>query len=544
MVKVFSPGNWHGLMSRSFVACLTAMSVIVVLSAGWAVAQPQAPAKPATPAAPKQTGAPGAPAEPVKDKGDSAKAKEEVGADQPDAEDEKKAGEQAPAEVPPDPSQTLKNVNAEVFQDPNAEEILDVKKFAPIRSAAASRADIEAVKTMAGDPSYPVDETRIRRVVDGMAAMLTDTRNIQALIDPPPGTAPTSPTARAIQEATATLLEPVLTARSAKSTRFQAVYNRVLVQRLAPLLKHHLIPRIQAMIVLGQSGAPEAFRVYVDEIKNPQQTVWVKLWAMRGLTNTRLYSPGRLSASQEIEAARVIAGLLEKEKNLPWPVQLRGLETLATLRQGFVPTNPKEAEMAAAAMQLLDDPKARNEVRAEAAKALGFMQITPNVLGYNFGLIAYATSVLAASLGEQITANYSDKAALNQVKAEYLASMLVGPLYQAFDGQPGVRESGLLHTPAAASSRAEIQKMLDALKPMAKAAIELVRAPTGQIKARRQDLVARVAELKEFLAKNAPNNRHLVPGDDGFLQKGADQQADAPAAEPADDKVAGARGGK
>ena len=79
---------------------------------------------------------------------------------------------------------------------------------------------------------------------------------------------------------------------------------------------------------------------------------------------------------------------------------------------------------------------------------------------------------------------------------------------------------------------------------MAKAAIDLVRAPTGQIKARRQDLIARVAALKEFLAKNAPASRHLVPGDEGFPEFGGAQQADAPAAEPAAAKVAGARGGR
>jgi len=499
-------------------------------------AQPPTPAKPAAPGAEKQAATP---------KAEPAKAKEDTDADEPDAKDAKKAGDQAPGEVPPDPSQLRKDVPVEAFKDPNAEEALDVKKFPPVRYAQPTTADVEAVKAMAGDPNQPVDPTRIRRVVDGMVARLTDTKNIQALIDPPPGQTSTSPTARAIQETTATLLELSITARNTKSTRFQAEYNRVLVQRLAPLMKHHLVPRVQAMIVLGQSGAAEAYKLFVDEIKNPQQTVWVKLWAIRGLSNIKLYSTTRLTAAQEIEGARAIADLISKNKELPWPVQLRGMETLATLRQGFVPTNPKVAEMAAAAMQLLADPKARNEVRAEAAKALGFMQITQVVPSFNFGLVAHAASGLAAQLGEQIAANYSDKGApINQGKAEYLASMLVGPLYQAFDGQQGVRESGLLHIPAAANSRAEIQKLLDAVKPMARAAIDLVRAPTGQIKARRQDVIARVAALKEFLAKNPPASRHLVPGDEGFPELGGGQQAAAPAAEPAAAKVAGARGGR
>jgi hypothetical protein len=541
MAKVYSPTERLGASVRGPAVCLAVALALVVLSCGWTWAQPPAQTKPAPPAE-KKAGTPKAKAEPTKAEEAQGKADDD---DQADAKAEKKAGDQAPAEVPPDPSQTLKNAPVEVFKDPNAEELLDVKKFPPLRYPAPLAGDIEAVNTMASDPNQPVDDTRIRRVVDGMVAKLTDTRNIQALIDPPPRMAPSSPTARAIQDATHTLLEPMITARNQKSTRFLTQYTRALLTRMTPLLKHHLVPRVQAMIVLGQSGSPEAYKIFVDEIKNPQQTVWVKMWAMRGLTNIKLFAPNRLSATQEIEAARLIADLLTKNPNLPWPVQLRGMETMVTLRQGFVPTAPKEAQMAAAAMRILADPQARAEVRAEAAKALGYMQITSAVPNFNFALVAHAATRLAAQIGDQIAANYSEKGApLNAVKAEYLASILVGPVYQAFDGQQGVRESGLLHTPAAAADRANIQKLLDATRPMARAAVELVRAPTGQLKARRADLIAQVATLKEFLAKNGPANRHLVPGDDGYPDSGGDQQAAAPDSEPAADKVVGARGGK
>jgi hypothetical protein len=537
MAKVYSPTERLGASVRGPAVCLAVALALVVLSSAWTWAQPPAQTKPATPPAQEKSGAPKAKAEEAQGKADAD--------EQADAKAEKKPGDQAPAEVPPDPSQTLKNAPVEVFKDPNAVELLDVKKFPPLRYPQPLAGDVEAVNLMASDPNQPVDDTRIRRVVDGMVAKLTDTRNIQALIDPPPKMSPTSPTARAIQDATHTLLEPMITARNQKSTRFLAQYTRALISRMTPLLKHHLVPRIQAMIVLGQSGSPEAYRIFVDEIKNPQQTVWVKMWAMRGLTNIKLFAPNRLSGTQEIEAARVIAELLTKNTNLPWPVQLRGMETLATLRHGFIPTAPREAEMAAAAMRILADPQARPEVRAEAAKALGYMQITNNVTSFSFTLVAHAAARLAAQIGDQIAASYSDKgAALNPVKAEYLASILVGPVYQAFEGQQGVRESGLLHIPAAAAARSDIQKLLDAIKPMARAAVELVRAPTGQLKARRADLIAQAATLKEFLAKNAPADRHLVPGDNGYPDSGGDQQAAAPDAEPAADKVAGARGGK
>ncbi len=84
--------------------------------------------------------------------------------------------------------------------------------------------------------------------------------------------------------------------------------------------------------------------------------------------------------------------------------------------------------------------------------------------------------------------------------------------------------------------------MADQIKPVAKAALELVRAPTGQLKARRADLLARVEALKEYLAKNVPANHHLVPDDDGFLEN-ANAQAQTQA-EPGAANVAGAAGGK
>src|SRR4029079_12186179 len=80
------------------------------------------------------------------------------------AKGDKKADADAPAEIPPDPSQTLKEVPVEIFKDRNAEEILEPKNFNPIRNPPRSPAEIAAVKAMAADPNAPVDTTVIRRV--------------------------------------------------------------------------------------------------------------------------------------------------------------------------------------------------------------------------------------------------------------------------------------------------------------------------------------------------------------------------------------------
>ncbi len=550
MVKVFSPGQSHGRWAACLPVCLALVLTLGLLAPERVLAQPPSSSKPAPPAAAKNDTRGGQAT--AKTKAEAAAAKDEGDDDESQTKDDKKADDQAPAEPPPDPSQTQKVAPVEVFKDPNAEAILNVKNFRPIVNRPPMPGDVAAVQGMAGNINATVDPTVIRRMVDGMVAQLTDTRNIQALIDPPPQIpASTSKTAaslppanRAIEEATTNLLEPLYMGRAVRNARFLTEYNRILLSSLKPLLKHHLVPRVQAMIVLGSSGNPEALKLFLDEIRNSQQTLWVKLWAIRGITNIKQNPNARLSADQEVQAARVIAEQLDvKLKDMPWPLQLRALEALSNLRQGYIPAAPKDAEMAAAAMRILADPKARTEVRAEAARALGMMQVTTAVPNYNFPLVAYATAQLAARVGDQIAATYSaDKGKpLNATKAEHLTGLLVGPVYQAFEGQAGARESGLLHANAAAA-HSDIQKIADQIKPVAKAALELVRAPTGQLKARRTDLVARVEALKEYLAKNVPANRHLVPDDDGFLED-AGTQAGAPAEHGAA-KVAGAPGGK
>ncbi|QEH33062.1 hypothetical protein OJF2_15580 [Aquisphaera giovannonii] len=472
-----------------------------------------------------------------------------------DAAKSKDDGKEAePTEPPPDPSQLQKLSPVEIFKDPAAQELIDLKKFNPIRNRPADPADIGAVKEMAANPAAPVDATIIRRMIGGMIAQLTDTKNIQSLIDPPPG----SIDSRAIETATRNLQEPLFAARASKSNTFLNEYNRALVQMLPAVLKNHLVPRIQAMIVLGQTGSPEALKIFLDEIRNKDQTVWVKLWALRGLSNIVRYNETpRLNNQQTVDAAKVVAEFLDGNEEMPWPVKYRALEALSYLRQGAEPKSPKEARMAKAAAKVLAAPKARLDIRAEAARALGMMQITNAVTDYNFKLVAYLAGQVAAGAGEAVLSSYSDKGPpLNAAKAQYMTALLVGPLSQVFEGQPGVRDSGLLHNPAAASSRSDIQKVQGQITAVAKSALELVRAPAGQRAAERKDLEAQIGRLKEFLAKNVPANGHLVPGDEGLLNEdspaaaAAEGEGDAspPAAEkpskpdrPAS-KVAGNRG--
>jgi len=292
-------------------------------------------------------------------------------------------------------------------------------------------------------------------------------------------------------------------------------------------LKNHLIPRVQAMIILGECGSPEAINIYENEIKDGKQTLWVKLWALEGIRNIKQKSGrltgGRLSADAESRAGKLIADFLENTDDLPWPVQLRALEALGALRQGFLPAQPRPAHMANTAMRFLVDPDAKLEVRAEAARALGLMQITPAVPKYNFALVAHATGQVAADLAAAIDATFSAKPprADNQTKARYLTALLIGPVYQAFEGVPGVPDSGgLLHT-FANPAQDYVQKVFEQVKPVTQTVVQLLGAPTKQIPELKNTLGKQVAALRDFLAKNPPPDRHLVPAGREFAEPAA-----------------------
>ena len=331
-----------------------------------------------------------------------------------------------------------------------------------------------------------------------MVAKLTDRANVQALDRSARQPAPHAPAVRGVQEATTTLLEPIFLAKSIKNQAFLTVYYRILKDELTPLLKNHLIPRVQAMIILGECGSADFLPLYIAQIKDPTQTVWVKLWALEGLVNV-VEEGGRLTAQDQILAAKTVADFLEKEIDLPWPAQLRALEVLSAMRQGYEPNKPQKADHGQRGHGLAgrrrppswkSDPKRRGPWDR--------CRSPPRSPSTTIQLIAHAAGQLAAELGNRIATGFTS----NQDKAKYLTALLIGPVYQAFDGVPGARDSGLLHATGGPSA-AYIQKVFDLVKPVAQATIELLSAGQRQVKERQKELVAHVAALKDFLEKNA-----------------------------------------
>jgi hypothetical protein len=427
-------------------------------------------------------------------------------ADKPAPEPEGKAAVEKP------PAMTTPETPApkvETYRDDRAEKLL--ANNYPTLGMPAPQPVLDSVKSMAAGQTN-VDRANIERYVRHFMADLTNHGNIRAVIDPA-GINPNAGAHFAIRNATNNLIEPILVARQAANVGFLTTYNRVLLQLLPPLLENHLLARIEAMLVLSQTGSPEAVDLFIKQLGDPNQTPWVSLWAARGLTNIQQMNspPYSLGTSEAVRAGKAVADYLEREKNLPWFVQYRALEALGALRQASTP-RPAQGlpEMAGTAAQFLTDPDARPEVRAEAGWALGMLQVPAGIGKYNFPLIAYNLGDVAASLGERIHGVYPEN--LNQ--AESWAGLLMSQVHQAFEGVANARDSGLLKAthPNANASRAFIKQVYDKTKPVAAASVKLVREPKGASQQNLQDLESKVKELKAWLDKNHPTDASLAPG--------------------------------
>ncbi|MHB1560428.1 MAG: hypothetical protein ACYC61_23495 [Isosphaeraceae bacterium] len=503
-----SPGSWSG--------CITVLcGLIVLLGPSLVLGQsPSRKSRAADEGAPKARGKAAGPDQP-KARGKAAD-EDEKGAAAPDLPDGEAAEGGAAARVSP----------VDVFRDPAAANLLGMNKLVSLPSAPVAPSDILLVKEMAANPNVTPDRAVIERVVKGLVANLTDRKSIQALLEEPEPDPVKAPVAakkgaparkkaesdggKVIEKATTELLEPIYRARAAKNDDFLKIYSRTLNQHLPPLLRNHLIPRIQAMIILGQAGGTESLTLFQNEIASRSQVLWVKLWALEGICNIKEFG-GRFAADEESRVARVVSDFL-KQKDLPWLIQLRGLQALGALRQAALPTAASLAPMANTAMSYLADPEARLDVRSEAARALGLMNVS-SVPRYNHRLVAYGIGLVAADLGDEFNELFIEKPASvqNRPKAQYLAALLAGPVYQGLEGVPERNNSGVIQAASSDQESARyVRKVMDLVKQETQALISLLGSPPSQYKNRKQDLAKTTAALRKFLADNPPPSRRLV----------------------------------
>lgn len=479
-------------------------------------------------AAPKDTAK--AATKPAAKAAPKAAAKAEKGEDDapPDdaAKDAKKGAADQPAEAAEEKSATV-----EIFRDNAAAAILENKGFKQIGKLLRPQTRIEDVKQVrimaANERAW--DQDIVNEAVDGLTYVLTTPSVIQGLTDVELPRAQAATKIKDFRDAVDGLTEPINDARKVRNTAFIDAYNKVLLAKLPPLLKNNFYARIEAIILLSNVENVDALKVFTGVLRDKEQTRWVQLRALKGISTVAGFGARDLPAKQAIEAAHAVVDLLASDPAMPWPAQMRALEALGSLRLAKDPT-PSQAsklEFATAIMGYLADEEARPEVRATAAWAMGMIKIDGTITKYNYQLVAYCVGSLAAAIGEQANRSFDKSRGVT----ELCTSLLLYKLHGAFEGMPEARDSGLLHgaagNPAFAQARTFLKQTDDHIAPVARAALGVLRVPSGQVSKQREELSQAVASLRQFLAKNPPADSKLIPGGKEFPVKGA-EVAEAP----------------
>jgi hypothetical protein len=430
--------------------------------------------------------------------------KKDAPAPEAGAEAEKPAAEAAP--------------QLEVFKDPNTAKIL-AKRFPSLQGIPPTEREKRLIKGMAAN-AETLDPNAITKYVAGLAADLTNQGNVKALADPG-AVAPGSRAAHAIRDAGVDLFAPIESARAAGNAEFLRIYHLELLKVLPGLLANNIFARIEAIIVLGKLGIPETLDIFIKTLDDSLQSVWVKLWAAKGIYNIVQTPAGNrvdsvLGAAKAKTAAQSLAAFLNREKDAPWPAKLRALEALGAVRLAARPEATGKVEMATAVAQQLADADAKVEVRAEAASALAMLRLTAANRGFNYTLVGHFIGQVAAELADRVAASYAD----NPVRAQYWTSLLLDRIYPSLYGQQVVPDSGLLRVPAlGGGDRKFLTELGDRVRPVMKSSVELIKAPKGQQPQIAKGLKDRIGALRAFLDKNEPSNLQLIPGGDKFPLK-------------------------
>ena len=435
----------------------------------------------------------------------------------------------AKAETPendPEPAPTQ-----EVFVDPNAKKALTV--FSPLTYTGTT---IRIVPGAAGDDrsklqsmasrAINTDPTLVKNYIEFFAVELTRRDNLNAILNPSPSAKPSDLTARAMERAVDALNKPIIDAKANENRDFLMLYYRLLFESSLPKLveqNHNYLTRIDAMIVLGMAGNPSsvALDFYASQLKMTDQLIWVKLWAARGFTIAAGHGTVDLDAAKANQGTEALIAMLDADPKLPWPVQMRAMEALGSLRVASANTAKGRIDAASVAMRFLANADGSPMVRAWAAWALGVMKVPANLSPYNFVLVGQEAGELATDLGNRIVQEHDeDPTDFDKHKdtASQLTGLLMFQVCSTFIGEEGIRDSGLLRSTHrnAADAKPFLTKTDEKVQSVARSAYDLLKAAGAGNKVARNELDAKLADLKSFLATTSPKDRRLVPAGPEF----------------------------
>ncbi len=352
-----------------------------------------------------------------------------------------------------------KQETSEVFLDPRAKALLDPKAFQefPDAKPKLTQTDYSAMRNMAANV-VGVNRELMLRFIDQMVADLSKHDYIKAVVDPAPNLPPGAPAVRGIEAASVKLIELINIAHDKKNAVFLAQFETPLFTKLTPLLEGHLLSRIQAAIILASAASPGQVDLFVKQISDPKQVVWVKHWSAVGLTNATNKGQTVLNINQA-DLGRCGPARLPREgagDAVACEAPRAAGARLASAR--VVDGGPGQARHRG--LRVLGPQRSRASSSTSGPGppgALGMLTI-PGSQPYNYKLAAYQVGRLATEIGDRIVADYDQRKAKftkagQSDYARHLTGLLLYQVYPAVAGEDNVQNSGLLLRDASGSGR-------------------------------------------------------------------------------------------
>jgi hypothetical protein len=450
--------------------------------------------------APAQKDAPAKAAEPKKE----APPEEKAAAAEPEAE-LAKAETAKPATVDGTRFELTEN-----YRDPRVDAILDlsvVKETLPPRPNFSANEERQ-LQSMAGG-SGDINPRIINRFVEAKAAELTNKKAIETMMT---GEGSVNSIVRPIEKATTALLSASRASIASSNSPFMTSYAAAMIKTFPPLLEGHLISRTQATMALASTGSLDVVPTLIKLISDEKQPWQVKSLALLGINNS--IGDGRkiVAFNQRTQWTIAVINMLRNEEDAPWFLKSQAAQLIGNLRIISESVPERKVHPAEVLMDFLIDKTQRPEVRLEAARALGLLDITSQFRPYNHQLVAVSTAEAIADIAQRV----SEIAPTDSSRAQQLVAMMAERTTPAFQGIQGVVNSGFFqqmsNSSADAKTQDSVKALFDKIKGVINAGSAYIRARGDLVIARRTDLQSQIADLRKAIEENQPKNRTLVTG--------------------------------
>lgn len=402
----------------------------------------------------------------------------------------------------------------ESYRDGRVDDALntDLIKELPGPRPTFSQNEERQVLTAAGGRG-DANPRSISRFVEAKAADLTNRKAIEAMIGDQGNV---NSVVRPIEAATQALINASKAANAASNTPFMSTYSAALIKTMQPLLKAHLVTRVQALIALASTGSLDVNPLLIQVMSDDEQPWQMKLIAIRGANNSIQAGRRPMAFNARTQLTVALCNLIREETDAPWFIKAEAAEVIGNLRIVSESVAGRKVEPAELMMSLLINPEERPEVRFAAARALGLMEVPSQFRPFNNHLVAASVAQAIADTAKKVmTSTPTDSS-----RGQQLVALMADRVPSAFIGEQGMTDSGLVRQAvvgqASTEAKAAIDALFAAIKPVINAGSNYVKSRGDIVEGRRTDLQTTIAELEKAIAKNQSKDRTLIKGGESF----------------------------